>query len=58
MSDQKRIIELQKSLKIARQALKGIRDGYHMPEALDIMENYAKKAKLQGLVGREPRTRR
>lgn len=57
-----RIIELQKSLKVAKRALEGIRDGYRNPEglasdALDIMFRYEQKQKLQGLVGHERRHR-
>lgn len=58
-----RIVELQRSLKIARQALRGIRDGYRNPEALaadalDIMFRLEKKQPLQNIVGHERAVRR
>lgn len=53
-----RIIDLQKSLKVARRALEAIRDGWRNPEAmasdaLDAMWRLEKKQPLQGLVGHE-----
>jgi hypothetical protein len=61
MADKARIIELQRSLKIARTALEKIRFGHaHCPErtaedALDAMRPLEPKTQLQGLVGHEPR---
>lgn len=58
-----RIIELQKALKIARDALERIRHGHaRNPEAtaetaLDAMWPLERKQQLQGLVGHERRTR-
>ncbi|WGR74357.1 MULTISPECIES: hypothetical protein [unclassified Bradyrhizobium] len=55
-----RIIELQKSLKIARAALERIQCGHRNPEglatqALDEMWKLEPKQKLQVLVGHDPR---
>jgi hypothetical protein len=55
-----RIVELQKSLRIARRALEAIKDGYRHPEgmasdALDAMFPLEKKQPLQGVVGHEGR---
>lgn len=57
MSDKRRIVELQKSLKIARDALERIRHGHSRdPEitalqALEEMWKLEPKQQLQGLVG-------
>lgn len=58
MSDKSRIIELQKSLKIAREALERIKYGTTRAqriaeEALDDMWKLEPKQQLQGLVGHE-----
>lgn len=63
MSEKKRIIELQRSLKIARDALTKIRHGHsRCPEtdaeaALDAMLPLEPKVQLQGLTGHERRQR-
>lgn len=55
-----RVIELQKSLRIARTALERIQAGHRNPEivatgALDDMRRLEPKAQLQGIVGHAPR---
>lgn len=62
MSDKTRIIELQKSLKIAREALERVSYGTTRAEAiaseaLDKIWKLEPKQQLQGLVGHAPRTR-
>jgi hypothetical protein len=58
-----RIIELQRALKIARDALGKIRDGYsrdpqaEADDALYRMMPLENKRPLQGLVGHEPRSK-
>lgn len=63
--DQSRIIELQRSLKIAREALERIKSGHcgsapHRiaEDALDRIWPLEQKQPLQGLVGHERRTSR
>lgn len=61
MSDKTRIIELQRSLKIARTALEKIRHGHSRnPErdaedALDEMRPLEPQVQLQGICGHAPR---
>lgn len=62
MSDKARIIELQKSLRIAREALERVSCGTTRAQALaaDALAEMWKlepKQQLQGLVGHEPRSR-
>jgi hypothetical protein len=60
MSQQDRIISLQRQVKIARVALARIKSGTHSPEhvadeALDEMWRLDPKQPLQGVVGHAPR---
>jgi hypothetical protein len=58
MTPKQRIVELQRSLRIAKLALEKIKDGtpnpYSVAElALDDMQTLAPKVQMQGLVGHE-----